>query len=598
MAPFELANPAGLYALLALLPLILLYLIRPRPKPMNIPSLMFFTRSHGSRRLTSFLRQITHDWLFLIQLILLAALALTFSEPFSTYQHDITASNTVIVLDVSASMQAKEGSSTRFAIGVAAAKKALGSKNSLILAKDTPYLALQDVTGEDVIRYLNALSPKDTASRIGEAIILAGEALGEGRVIVISDFINTGGQDPDIAKAVLETKGLVVDFINVAGDAKRNIGIVGLDAGADQTIAYIKNYNDRQEQITLQAGSTQERLVLSPLGTETYTFKTPPGITQLTIATGDDLAADDRIFLSAPKDGKARVLLIGNNESAFLRNALIASGELDLRITAPPIVPDDEFDVYILNQLDMDEVLPGTFEDILERVDAGATAIVTLQPDSPRINYQGLLPVTLGEKTDGGFINVEQLNRFTKNIDFGKSNDIITAEPRGDQTIIATVAGQPVITLKKQGAGKIIYYGIPEDADFKFSPHYPIFWTELMKYVTEQQDVRNLNLKTGETLLLDREQTIKTPTRTLTRAVLTLDEAGIYQLEDRTLAVNLVNELESNINPSQKIGVKSTDYELKPVKETRKFPWEIWLIALALFLLLFEIFFIKYRGDL
>ncbi len=598
MAPFELANPAGLYALLALVPLILLYLIRPRPKQMNIPSLMFFLHSSGSKRLTSFLQHITHDWLFLIQLILLLALALTWSQPFSTYQHDITASNTVIVLDVSASMQTEENGGTRFDYAVSAAKKVLGSKNTIILAKDTPYLALQDASADDAIRFLNALEPRETTSRIGEAIIMAGEALSEGRVVVISDFINTGGQDPDIAKAVLETKKLVVDFINIAGEKKKNIGIIQIDAAADETTIYVKNYNDQQAQVPLQIGGTRETLTISGKGTETYSFKTPPGVNKIEIGANDDFPTDNVAYLSAPAGGKAKVLLVSNNVSQFLRNGLIAAGEIDLQVTAPPIVPDGDFDVIIINNIDRDEVLPGTFEDILTKVEAGATAIVALQDDSSRIDYRGLLPVKLGEKTDGGFVNIEQLNRFTKNIDFGKSNSIINAELLGDQTIIATINAQPAITLKKQGAGKIIYFGIPEDADFKFSPHYPIFWTELMKFVTEQQDVRNLNLKTGETMLLDREQSIRTPSKTVKRAVLVLDEAGVYELEDRTIAVNLVNDFESNINAEKKIGVKSTEYELRPVKETRKLPWELYLLALALALIVFEVFFIKYRGDL
>src|SRR3990172_2233059 len=96
LGPMSIGNPEGLWALLALVPLIILYLIRPKPKTMPIPSLMFFLKSSGARKLTSFLKQITHYWLFIIQLLLLLGLALTFSEPFTTYEHDVTAANTVI----------------------------------------------------------------------------------------------------------------------------------------------------------------------------------------------------------------------------------------------------------------------------------------------------------------------------------------------------------------------------------------------------------------------------------------------------------------------------------------------------------------------
>lgn len=598
LGPMSIGNPEGLWALLALVPLIILYLIRPKPKVMPIPSLMFFLKSSGARKLTSFLKQITHDWLFLIQLLLLLGLALTFSEPFTTYDHDVTSSNTVIVLDVSASMQTREGSSTRFDLAVAQAKKVLGAKNSIILAKDAPFIAMQDVSGEEASKFLNSLQPRATPTKLGEAIIVAGETLGEGRVVVISDFINTGGQDPDVAKAVLETKGLVVDFINVAGEQKSNVGIIQLDAGNEETTVYVKNYDAVQKTVALAVGSTRAQLNIPSRGVETYSFNTPSGVTKIELGVQDDLAVDNVALLSAPAGGKAKVLLVSNNASIFLKNALLASGELDVVMTEPPVISDGDYDVIIVNNVDMAQVLPGTFEDMLQSAENGATVIVAVQSDSQNIDYRGLLPVKLDGRGDGGFVNVEQLNRFTKNVDFGKADYAIKAEPVGEQTVIATVSGVPVMTIKQTNFGKLVYYGIPEDGEFKYSPHYPIFWTELMKFVTEQQDVRNLNLKTGETLMLNEEQMVKTPTRNIRRAALVLDEAGVYELEDRILAVNLVDDDESNINPDKKVGTKSIDYELKPVKEKREFHWEVWLLALAVFLLLFEVFFVKYRGDL
>ena len=119
-----------------------------------------------------------------------------------------------------------------------------------------------------------------------------------------------------------------------------------------------------------------------------------------------------------------------------------------------------------------------------------------------------------------------------------------------------------------------------------------------MKFLTDQQDVRNLNFKAGDTLILDGEQKIVTPSKTVKRSALILDESGVYELEDRTIAVNLVSEAESNLNYDKPSGTKSTDYELLPVKETRKFHWDVWLLAFALLFIVFEVFFIKYRGDL
>jgi len=566
---------------------------------MAIPSLMFFMASSGAKRLTSFLRQFTRDWLFLIQLLILVALALTFAEPFTEYQHDVTAANTVLVVDVSASSQVIEGSRTRFDMIVGEARRVLGSTNTVVLAKDVPFMALQDATADEARSYLNQLSPRESGTQLGEAIILAGEALGsEGRVVVISDFINTEGQDPTVAKSVLESKGIVVDFVNILGAKRSNVGLIDMEASNAQTTLYIKNYNEGEETVGLKIGGLVTELSIKPQSVETFSFQTPSGVTKIELDVSDDFPADNIAFLSAPEGGKAAVHLIANNASPFLTNALRASGDFDVTISEPPVITEGNFDVIVLGNIDQNEVIAGTYEDILAQVEEGATAIVALQEDSFQTDYKGLLPVTLGDEADGGYVDIDQLNRFTKNIDFGAVNMVVDATLQGDQAVIASVNDIPLITIKNQGLGKIVYYGIPENAEFKYSPHFPIFWTELVKFVTQQQDVKNLNYETGETLLLDSEQKVKTPSKTVTKAALVLDEAGVYELEDRAIAVNLLNEFESDINLDESIGTKSSDYELQPVKETREFPWMLWLLALAMLGLLFEVYFVKARGDL
>lgn len=599
MASFQFANTVGLWALTALVPLILLYLIKPKPKTMAIPALMFFMRSTGYRKLTSFLRQIVRDWLFIIQLILLTALALTFAKPYTTYMHDVTAQNTVIVLDVSASSQTIEGSSTRFEIGVAKAKSILGARNTIILAKDVPLIGVKDATYDESLRFLNSLTPKDTSTRLGEAIILAGETLSEGRVVVLSDFINTEGQDPQIAKAILETRGLKVDFINTANGKKSNVAIINMIADETATTIYVKNYDDVQHTATLNFGKEKETLQIGAHSTETKSFQTPEGVTKINVDFKDDLPIDNSAYLSAPIKKQIKALLITNNASVFLKNAFLASGDVSIDVARPPIIPKDKYDIYIIHNIDTEQMLPGTFEDILSNVENGATAIINAQEDSGTIDYKGLLPVTIGGRKEGGAIRTEQLNRFTKNIDFGTADYVFTALPKQGTITVAKVDNSDVINVGKYGDGKLIYFGIPEKAsDFKFSPSYPIFWTELVRFATEQQEIKNLNYKTGDTLVLESSQQIETPTTIIKQPTTILEEAGIYKIGDRTIAVNMLDEKESDITTNASFGTKSVQFKLQPVKEERKYFLEFTLASIALALVVFEVFFVKTRGDL
>ena len=72
---FQIGFAAGLLALLILVPLIIIYLRKPKALAKPIPSLMFFSEHKGSVRVSSFLRKFIRNILFLIQLLVLALLA-------------------------------------------------------------------------------------------------------------------------------------------------------------------------------------------------------------------------------------------------------------------------------------------------------------------------------------------------------------------------------------------------------------------------------------------------------------------------------------------------------------------------------------------
>lgn len=592
----------GLFALLSLVPLILLYLIRPKPQEIQVPSLMFFMKSTGRHKLSSFFKKFIRDWLFLIQLIILLLLAISVAQPYTNYEHDVTAKNTVIVLDASASMQAKEGSYTRFQTARDKAKSLLGAKNTIILAKETPSIVVKDVSHTEAAKYLNKLQPTESTSRIGDAIILAGEALkgDEGGVYVLSDFINTGGQDPNIAKSVLEAKGIIVNFVNVAKKTASNVGIIDIEADREETTVYVKNFDNAQRIATLKVGNVQKEMDLGPKSSDTFTFKTPPGITQILLISNDDFTVDNIAYLSAPETEQTKASLVTNKPSVFLKNALEASGDIKVTVNKPPVVPVEGYDVHIIHDIDMKEMLPGTFDALYYAVDNdGASAVIHVQDNSAQINYKNLLPLKITGKGSGGFIQVEQLNKFTKNAEFGSMTEQFTTSGQ-DKTFstLASLGNDTIIAMGKKGNGKLVYYGILEStSDFKYSPSYPIFWTEMMRYLTGQLDLKNLNYHTKDTMILDSEQVIKTPIKKVKQATLMLENTGVYELEDKKIAANLLDEKESDINSMTAEGAKSTEFELKPVKETRKFEFEPLLILAAGVILLLEVLYIKMRGD-
>jgi len=592
----------GFYGLLSLIPLIILYLIRPKPKFMQVPSLMFFMKMTGANKLTSFLKQITKDWLFLVQLLLLLLLALALFQPYSFYTHDITSSNTVLVIDVSASMQLKESGTTRFAKAVSKAKDLIGTRNTIILAKQVPFIGAKDASSTTARDYLSTLKPTESTTRLGDAILLAGESLGgkEGRVVVISDFVNTGGQDPGIAKAVLQARGLTVDFINVGTPRDVfNVGFVDAQYSDDTITVYAKNFDKKDHAFTITGPGFSKDVALSAGGAEPISVKVTPGLTTLQINVDDEFPADNLFRISSPDKLTASALLISNDKSVFLENALTAGGFIELTTAEPPVVPSDNFDIYILQGIDELEVLSGTFENILSKVRNGATAIVYAQKNMANVDYKGLFPFAVSGTGSASSVTPQQLTKFTRDLEFGSVDSYPIISP-DDSTVILTAGADPLLAVKQVGKGKIVFYGIMDEAsDFKFAPDYPVFWAGLLRFLTQKDDLQNMNYKTGQTMILDTPRSIILPSgeKLASQSLVALDNAGFYTVGPSKYAVNLLDELESSLNAELSTGQKSIEYQLHPVNERRKFEFETWVIWIALLVVIGEVVFVKKRGD-
>ena len=89
MAFFGLGSYFGLIAFLSVVPLIILYLIKPKPVKMSIPSLMFFSKHSKIRRADILFKYLSKDLLFLIQLLVLLLLSFSLAQPWINQNKDI-----------------------------------------------------------------------------------------------------------------------------------------------------------------------------------------------------------------------------------------------------------------------------------------------------------------------------------------------------------------------------------------------------------------------------------------------------------------------------------------------------------------------------
>ncbi|MCX8147291.1 MAG: BatA and WFA domain-containing protein [Candidatus Woesearchaeota archaeon] len=613
----DFGNPLGFWAFISLVILVIIYLIRPKPKDVTIPSLMFVMKEIGRNIKSSFFEKLLRNILFFLQLLALAMLAFALTHPTISVPYDSTGSKTAIVLDVSASMKAE--SNARFERAVDVAKNSMKGDISIILAGDTPFVALDNSDEGDAKSILSEIAPKDVETNLGDAMLLAKDLLRgeEGRVLVLSDFIYTEGPDPNVVKKVLEANKAVVDFVNTASDEKKsNIGIIDLRIGKFSTEVAVKNFNDKEEKRTVSVINNNKEIkkvsmALQPESISTFSFETPEGQTEIRINEKDDFDADNIAYLSAPERMKVNVLYITNKPNKYLVNALESAKNVKVEIAEPPLTPRfDGFDVVILGEFDQDKILTGTFEDLRRFLDKGKGVVIAARPDMMRVDYEGLLPVELVNKSDKISTRIfpyaetnEEKYGFTEeeSIDFGSANQYFVAKAKNGSVIYAITAdSSPIIASMKVGAGNVFYYGVLDEfSSFKSTPYYPIFWNELLNSLIGAEDIKSYNFKTGKIILLGEETEVRTPSGKMSASSIVLDKCGFYTFKGRTIAANLLSDKESNINKKAEIQtVTSSKYKAEKVEKRKDVEIDNYLILAALLAIIAEIAIVKYRGDI
>ncbi len=624
MVELPFARPIGLLALIGVTVFIILYLRRPKPQDKIIPSLMFIIKDDKRSKQYSFFQKLMTNLLFLLQLFSILGLSLIAAAPFIKLKYDVTLENSVIILDVSASMQAKEKGISRFDNGIGGAKKAVSGRNSIIMAENAPLIVLENENNEIALDVLSKIKPRATSTNLGDALLLAKDILGDkpGRTIVFSDFLSTEGPDIGVVKSTLSAENKLVDFIDVSNDAK-NVGIIKLEVAKYNTKVYVKNFNKEQVQRTIKLVKdnkviTQTKISIAPNSIENFIFDTPGGISKVELEPKDDLEVDDAAYIATPPKIKNSVLLITNEKSSNLELALESAKDVGLDVVNPPVLTintkkekiepykHDVIIVYKINNVNKREgIVPGTFEDIGEYVNNGGNLVISAQDDLKEINMKDLPIVELKNKINKPTkVCVETINQVTKQFEkekcFTAAASYFGAEAKkGAITFASADDKTPLIVYGEKKKGKIVYYGILDEAsDFKTLPSYPIFWNSIINFVVGAEDIKDFNHKTGKIVTIN-EQKVKTPSSSLATSKLLMDEVGIYEFNNKKFAVNLLNEKESDIGlPSKVESQKEREKLLERESKEHDFNLELTILALVFLFMLTELIYIKIRGDL
>lgn len=645
LSSFFLSPEKLLFALAFLIPLILLYLIRPKPVNVAVPSLMFIFKDMGKSNINRFFRSLFRDILFLIQCLAIILLAIALAKPFIDVERESLVQQAILIIDDSAST----GTGDRFDDIQDTAIAALSKENIIILSHENPQAL--DISGEyslsagDAKDLIEDLKPTHMHGDLPTALDLATQYAGpDSKVTIVSDMVFSRFENPTLIGAklkVLRSKGALVEIIPVDATGQ-NIGIVDgqiTPQNASVTLK-IQNFNDKPEDFGIELNGKALSLpqnVLAPRGQPgsliTITAPLGHGTNEFTLTPKDDFMVDNSYYVSIPDKDLVRVLLITNDQTvqqSRLIPALTAAGDqftkVEVQYGTPPKVPDLEHEMYILKDISTQFILPGVINDLEEKASEGAIVVVYAQPGLFGIDLSKILPVTpkpeatpLGGKQEVIVNNSLALMRGLSDIGQVNGDQLLRVKERSDAIVYAYITTndgpEPVIAARRIGNGAVIYYGIRDQRAIDLDPQsYAVVWGRIVDY--SLTDPATINVPTG-TVLTSTNGRVKTPVGTVDSPTIATHN-GIYTAGRSILAANLYSLRPATSAGETDIGSATTESAIStPVSievneastsdagedgeaQTAKVPKDLstMVIIIGLAVMFFELVYIKYRGDL
>jgi hypothetical protein len=361
--------PAALAAVLAIPLLVLLYFLKLRRRPADVPSTFLWKKAITDLQVNAPFQRLRRNLLLFLQLLLIALVILALARPITHYRQG-AGKTTVILIDNSASMSATDGApggKTRLDEAKRLARELVdsmgrGANATVIVFNDTAQ-TLQTFTSDPAaLRHaIDSIEPTDRRSRLNLAYQLADAA-------VASDPGASAHARPEIR---LYSDGRTLDandvsvhgnliFEKIGADDSANVGIVALSARRNyerptqvQVFARLANFGTQPveapvrlsvdgEVVSLVGGLTRTVFLYpqrwDPAQQESYQHQSSrPQVDSVTFQldltssavikleqmhkTGDVLSADDSASVVVPPPKTLSVLLVtpGNY---FLQRAL------------------------------------------------------------------------------------------------------------------------------------------------------------------------------------------------------------------------------------------------------------------------------------
>lgn len=633
---FDLLSMGWVYAAPGILgALVLLYFLKLKRREVTVSSTYLWRQALDDMRVNSPLQRLRMNILLLLQLLALLLLILALARPVSKL--GLTGTDTVLLIDVSASMKATDGANgkTRFEQAKDEAGRVIddlsrGDRAILIAFADDARVLTPMTNSRGALRdALDALEPTDRPTRLAEALHRVNALVADDPERTPSVYVFTDGRVGSLEGVTLSSE-VPLHYIRV-GAAAENLGLVGIDVrtgsglGEDTRVfASVQNTGASEEEVGVDfylddalLGSTTVKVGPGGVASVPYELKSEQGRLRVVLdGTGDALPADDTAHALLRTQEKVRVLLVtpGNLflDSALREDPLVfqnARGEVPVMLPEA-FNPEDpsllEYDLIILDRTSPAALPPGNYLCFASRPP-----------------FKDL--VDEGSWNDWKVFDWDEAAEVARFVNFGTL--VVPSAQKfklraADQVIVHANRG-PLVFEAREGDRRALVctfdlMALPVEGAWTFDPSYPIFLANAVRALGGAgRDKKDLLVRTGGLAELrfppsatkatidpphaDPYDVTIRPGDDVLR-VAGLDRAGIYsvafkddQSPDKPLrapslfAANLADAAESTIAPAETIEVTGREPTAaqEKVVEQNKDAWKL-AAALALVFVMIE----------
>lgn len=454
-------TPLAFLAALIAIPIILLYMLRLRRRELLVSSNFLWQQIIRDKEANTPWQRLRRNLLMILQLIILALLVLALARPAQIVP-TITAGKTVILLDASASMNARDmDGRSRFEVAKEEALRILSEAGS---GDEISVIRVAELS-EPLIAYsndFNAVRSAINSAQAGQgrgdwdtALTLAAagaEGAESFSIIIISDgglgltarlpenipqptFIPVGTASNNLALSALATASL-------AGQNPQLFAQVQNFAPVDNEISLlIRLDGELWDSLTQTVSANSQRSFVFNVDED---FSSIEAELILDNAVIDYLTVDNKAYTVTASNESRRVLLVSNQQNIFIEQAFrsIPNVQTFRGDETRPTLPDSPYDLYVFNGY-LPAVLPDA--DMLIINPPRDSELFTVGADVTETS-----PIRLENRSHpvSAFLNVENVNlrrfRSVSNADWAQA--LVTANEQA-LILIGETQGRQVMLM-------------------------------------------------------------------------------------------------------------------------------------------------------